>query len=304
MNILQKSIRNLDRFQQNHRSTAFAYAVIKKYGEDNIGTQAALLTYYGFLSLFPLLMVLTTVTKNVIGNNPHLQDKVIAGLTDYFPLLGDQLASQIHGLRGSGLALIIGVLFTLYGARGVAEAFRKCVQHVWQVPESKQDGFPKSLLKNIALLVVGGAGFVAASVLAGLTSAAGHDPVFRVLSILLNVLILFLLFDFLINFSLPRHLPLKQIKPGAIVAAVGLVVLQLAGGYILARELRNLDALYSYFAIALGLLFWLYLQAQIICYAMEISYVSSRKLWPRSIGPYPTEVDKKITALQEKRAAV
>jgi YihY family inner membrane protein len=304
MNIFKQAVRKLDAFQQRHRVTAFVHAVMKKYGEDNIGTQAALLTYYGFLSLFPLLMVLTTITKNAIGNNPHLQDRVIEGLTDYFPLLGDQLSSQIHGLRGSGFALGIGILFTLYGARGIADAFRKCVQHIWQIPESRRDKFPKSLFKSIALLIIGGAGFITASILAGLTSAAGHDPVFRVLSVLLNVLILFLLFNFLINLSLPKHLPLKQTKTGAIVAAIGLVALQFVGGYILARELRNLDALYSYFAIALGLLFWIYLQAQIICYAMETAYVSSRKLWPRSIGPYPTKIDKKIAAVRAKRAAV
>lgn len=297
MKVIKQTLRKIDAFQQRHRFTAFSYAVIKKYGEDHAGTQAALLTYYGFLSLFPLLLVLTTVANNVIGNNPHLEMTVIDGVTDYFPLLGDQLSSHVHGINRSGLALAAGILFTLYGARGVADAFRKGVQHIWQVPEPKRDKFPKSSLKSLALLVVGGFGFIAASVLAGLTSAAGHDPVFRVLSILLNMFILFWLFNFLLNFSLPKHLPLKQTKIGAAVAAVGLVTLQLAGGYILSRELRNLDALYSYFAIALGLMFWIYLQAQILYYAMEIAYVSSHKLWPRSLGPSPTPVDKKISAV-------
>jgi YihY family inner membrane protein len=304
MNIFKKTVRNLDVYQQRHRATAFSYAVIKKYSEDNTGTQAALLTYYGFLSLFPLLMVLTTLTNNVIGDHPHLQTTVIDGITDYFPLLGDQLSSHIHGLSRSGFPLVVGILFTLYGARGVADAFRKGAQHIWQIPESRRDKFPESLFKSICMLIVGGLGFITASVLAGLTAAAGHAPIFRVMAILLNVFILFWLFNFLINFSLPRHLPLKQTKAGALVAAIGLVVLQLLGGYILTRELRNLDALYSYFALALGLLFWIYLQAQIVCYAMEIAYVSSHKLWPRSLGPNPTEIDKKIAAAREKRAAV
>jgi YihY family inner membrane protein len=296
MNMLKKTVRRLDAFQQRHRFTAFSYAVIKKYGEDSAGTQAALLTYYGFLALFPLLLVLTTVTNSLIGSHPHLEDTVIKGVTNYFPLLGTQLSSHVHGLNRSGLALAAGILFTLYGARGVADAFRKGVQHIWQVPESKRDKFPRSLFKSLCLLIVGGLGLIIASILAGLASAAGHDPAFRVFSILLNMFILFWLFNFLLNFSLPSHLPLKQTKVGAAVAAIGLVVLQSLGGYVLARELKNLDALYSYFAIALGLLFWIYLQAQILYYAMEIAYVSSRKLWPRSLGPFPTPVDKKISA--------
>jgi membrane protein len=299
MNVLKKTVRTLDVFQQRHHFTAFSYAVIKKYGEDGAGTQAALLTYYGFLSLFPLLLVLTTVTNNIIGNNPHLQDTVIEGITNYFPLLGNQLSSHVHGLNRSGLALIVGILFTIYGARGVAEAFRNGVQYIWQVPESKRDKFPKSTIKSLCLLLIGGLGLITASVLAGLASAAGHDPVFRVLPILLNMFILFWLFNFLLNFSLPSHLPIKQTKVGAAAAAIGLVVLQSLGGFILARELKNLDALYSYFAIALGLMFWIYLQAQILYYAMEIAYVSSHKLWPRSLGPSPTPVDKQLATARK-----
>lgn len=301
MNLIKGTVRNLDAWQQRHRLPAFAYAVIKKYGDDHAGTQAALLTYYGFLSLFPLLLVLTTVTNNIIGSHPHLESTIIEGVTNYFPLLGNQLSSHVHSLNRSGLALAAGILFTLYGARGVADAFRKSVQHVWQVPEAKRDKFPKSTIKSFGLLLVGGLGLIAASILTGLASSAGHEPVFRALSILLNMFILFWLFNFLLNFSLPKRLALKQTKVGAASAAIGLVALQSLGGLILARELKNLDALYSYFALALGLMFWIYLQAQILLFSMEIAYVSSRKLWPRSLsGALPTPVDDKIAAKKAK----
>lgn len=296
-NFLQKFVHKFNTFQQRHHFTAFSYAVIKKYSEDGAGSQAALLTYYGFLSLFPLLLLLTTLTNNIIGNNPHLQETLLKSITNYFPLLGNQLAEHVHGLHRNGLALAAGILFTLYGARGVADAFRKGVQEVWGVPKSQRDPFPKSLLKSLCLLIVGAMGFMAASVLAGLAAAAGHDLGFRVLSVLLNVFILFWLFDFLINFSLPGHISFKQIWVGAASAAIGLVVLQSLGGYLIARELKNLDALYSYFALALGLLFWIYLQAQILYYAMEIATVSSHRLWPRSMdGSSPTAVDKRLAA--------
>lgn len=300
MNIVQKGVRRFDRFQQRHGTLAFICAVIKKYGEDETGSQAALLTYYGFLSLFPLLLLLTTVTHSVISSNPELHATITKGVNSYFPLLGSQLSSHVHALHRSGLALAAGILFLIYGARGVAEAFRKGVQNIWDVPRSQRDGFPKSFVKSLLLLVVGGLGFITASVLAGLTASAGHSLAFRALSILLNVFILFWVFNFLLHLSLPRHLPLKQTKVGAAAAALGLVVLQLAGGLILARQLKNLDALYSYFAIALGLLFWIYLQAQVLYYSMEMAYVHSHKLWPRSLGSEPTEVDARLSA---KRSA-
>lgn len=296
MRKLKRLLRKVDAFQQRYRFTAFTYAVIKRYSEDGGGTQAALLTYYGFLSLFPLLMVLTTVTNIVIGNNPHLEATIIKGVTNYFPLLGNQLSAHVHTLHRSGLALAAGIIFTLYGARGIADAFQKGVQHIWQVPVSQRAGFPKTLFKSISILVVGGLGFLAASVLAGIAGAGSHTLGFRLLSVAVNILILFWVFNFLINLCLPRHVTVKQTMPGAAAAAIGLVALQYLSGYLLTRELKNLDALYSYFAIALGLLFWIYLQSQILYLSVEIANVSGRKLWPRSLGGSPTAVDKKLAA--------
>ena len=155
--------------------------------------------------------------------------------------------------------------------------------------------FPKSTYKNLTLLVVGGSGFLIASVSASLAAAAGHGILFRFLSVLINFVILFWLFTFLINFSLPKRIGVADIRIGAIFAAAGLVVLQLLGGYILAHELKIFDPLYSYFAISLGLLFWIYLQSQMLLYAIEVAIVSSQKLWPRSMDSNaPTVVDKQM----------
>ncbi|HEX4775024.1 MAG TPA: YihY/virulence factor BrkB family protein [Candidatus Saccharimonadales bacterium] len=283
MKILDKLVHRLDKYQKHNRFLGFSVAVVKKYGDDEAGRQAALLTYYLFLSLFPLLLVLTTVTERVVGHNPHLENQVISGITNYFPALGTQLSAHVHSLHRSGLALIAGILFILYGARGVADVFKSGVRHIWGVPKTQGDAFPQSILKSTAAIVIGGLGLLMASVSAGLAASAGHGPGFRLLSILINAFILFWLFTFLINYSLPSHVKFKEIKMGAAVATIGLVMLQLIGNYILARELKHLDALYSTFAVALGLLFWIYLQAQVIYYAIEIAVVSSQKLWPRNL---------------------
>lgn len=284
MTWINKQFRRIDAWQQRHHLPAFTVAVVKKYGEDKAGQQVALLTYYGFLSLFPLLLILTTLTEQIIGNNPELKDTIIDGLTDYFPLIGNQLASNVDSLGGNPWVLIAGLLFAFYGARGVAEAFRQAMENIWKVPESKRLGFPASLPRSIALVVVGGSGLIIASISAGLVAGAGRGILFNVLSTALNLFILFWLFVFLLNFSLPRHITVREARVGAAVAAIGLVIMQSLGGYVLAHELQNLNALYSYFALALGLLFWIYLQAQIIIYAAEVSIVSSQKLWPRSLS--------------------
>lgn len=292
---IKKFVHALDTVQQRHAVLGFPYAVFRKYNDDQAGNQAAFLTYYAFLSLFPLLLILTTVVSLLSAHHSVLQQDVVTSVTNYFPVLGGQLSTHVHTLHKSGLALLTGILFALYGARGVANVFREGVHQVWLGTPAKSDNYPKSVVRSIALILVGGAGFILASVVAGYAAAVGHGFGFRVLSIAVNFVILFVLFSFLLNMSLPSHVSFKETRVGAAVAAIGLVILQGFGSYLLTRELKNLDALYSTFAIALGLLFWIYLQAQVLYYAIEIATVHSRKLWPRAIdSARPTAADQKI----------
>lgn len=281
---LQKSIQKLDHVQQRHHVSAFVYAVVKRYGEDRAGYEAALLTYYAFLALFPLLLVLTTLLQIIATSHPQLQSNILTNVTNNFPVLGGQLSAHVHSLHRNGLAVVTGLLFIFYGVRGVADVFRNGVSHIWEIPRSELPGFPVSTLKSLSVVVVGGLGGIAASVAAGLTTAAGSPLPLRLLALLANLIILFCLFAVLFQLSLPRRISFQEIRTGSAAAAIGLVILQSLGGYLLGRELRSLDALYSYFALALGLIFWIYLQAQIIYYAAEISVVKYRRLWPRSFN--------------------
>ena len=144
MNIVQKTIQRVDKLQRKHKPTAFMFAVVKKYGDDQAGYQAALVTYYGFLSLFPLLLVLTTIAGIAGSRDPELGRHMVESVSSYFPVFGSMLESSVQGVRGHGIALIFGFLFTLYGARGCADAFRNAVNHVWHVPVAKRSGFPRS----------------------------------------------------------------------------------------------------------------------------------------------------------------
>ena len=302
MNILEKAIGTIDSWQRRHPATAFPYAVIKKYGEDEASHQAALLTYYGFLSLFPLVLVLTTLVSIFGGHNEGLKNTIINGLTSYFPMFGSQLSGHIQTIHKSGVPLIIGILFTLYGARGVADAFRSGVNHIWQVPRSERIGFPLSIVKSLAIITVGGTGFLLASISSGYAASAGHGLLFRALSVAINLFILFWLFRLLLNLALPGNVPIRQTRSGAAAAAIGLVLLQTTGGFVLSRELKSLDAVYSYFALALGLLFWLYLQAQTIYYAVEIASVRSLRLYPRGMQDHNlTSADKRARRSQAGR---
>jgi YihY family inner membrane protein len=283
MKYIDDALKKLNRGQQKFTLLAFIIAVIKKYNDDRTGTQAALLTYYSFLSVFPLLLVLTTLTDTVVGHDVGLRTTVIKGLTNYFPLLGNQLSTHVHRLHADGFALASGLLITIYGTRGVANSFIGGVQNIWLIPRKDRPGFPKSLYKSLGVIIVGGIGLIVASIIASLASSAGHGFIFKAISLLINLIILTGIFIFLLNFSLPKHVKVRDVKSGALTAAIGLLILQSVGGYVLAHELKHLSALYSYFAVALGLVFWLYLQSQVLYYSIEVAVVNSNKYWPRSL---------------------
>lgn len=301
-NPLPRIVQAIDRWQRTHSAPGFVYAVIKKYGDDEAGYQAALLTYYGFLSLFPLLLVLATVLGALASGHPHLRDTIINSTTQYFPAFGDQLSAHIGSLHKTGIALAIGSFFTFYGARGVADAFRHGVNHVWRIPRVKRSGFPLAVARSFGIVLVGGLGFILAAIIAGYTSTAGSGWGFQILSIAVDLVILFWVFLVLIKLSLPIHIGFREIEAGAAAAAVGLVILQKLGTYLLSRELQHLGALYSNFALVLGLLFWIYLQSQVLYYALEAASVQANRLWPRSLtGDKLTPADEEAYSYQAKK---
>lgn len=281
---ITKRLRKIDKFQQRHGFTGFTYAVIKKYGDDEGGYKAALLTYYGFLSLFPLLLILTTVTQWLLQDESQLKQRIIKGATNYLPIVGTQLQHNVGGFSKTGLPLLIGLLVLIYGLRGVADVFRHTVNDVWRVPTTDRSGYFPALARSFSIVVFGGLGFLGAAVVASYGTASKQGWALRSLFISISALLIFLSFMFIIKMALNRPTRmLKNIWVGAAVATIGLLVLQSLGGYILAHELKNLDNLYGTFALVLGLLFWLYLQTQLIVYAIEIDTVRMLKLWPRSL---------------------
>src|SRR5690349_13540864 len=102
--------------------TAFPYAVIKKFGDDQAGYLAALIAYYGFFSLFPLLLVFVSILGFVLHGNPSLQDQILNSALRNFPVIGPEITRNIHSVRGSGATLIIGALGTLWAGLGVTQA--------------------------------------------------------------------------------------------------------------------------------------------------------------------------------------
>jgi YihY family inner membrane protein len=309
MNMAQRAIRAADELQQRHAWLAVPVAVWKKFGDDQAGNLAALIAYYAFVAIFPLLLVLVTVLDLVIKNDPALQHRLLNSALRQYPVIGPQLGSNIGPLHQSGLALVVGLLGTFIGARGVATAMQDALNSVWEIPYARRPGFPWSLLRSFGLILVVGLGLIGTTILSGLASGAGRvltgfgaSLAALVVSLAANIGLFWLAF----RLGTAREISWRQLRLGAIIGGVIWQILQAVGGYFVSHQLAHASPAYGTFAVVLGLIAWLYLEAELTLYAVEINVVRTYRLWPRSIAPPPyTEQDRRayqLYAQVEKRA--
>jgi len=275
-----------DAFQQRRPVLAFPVAVWKKFNDDQAGNLAALIAYYGFAAIFPLLLVLATVLNIVLKDNPSLQKDLTDSALAQYPVIGQQIKTQLGSIPGTGLPLIIGAVLLVLGARGVANAMQNALCEVWGIPRKSRPGFPMSQVWSFALLLTVAIGFIVTTFLSGLAGGAGHlltgvgATVGAVLvSLVLNVGVFWLGF----RLATARLVRWRDLLVGALIAAVIWQVLQVAGGYVVSHQLHRANELYGTFGVVLGLVAWLYLQAEATLWAAEVDVVLAKRLWPISL---------------------
>ncbi|CUU57979.1 YihY family inner membrane protein [Parafrankia irregularis] len=286
----------LDRAQQSRPSVAFPLAVVYKFTEDQGGYLAALIAFYGFLSLFPLLLLLTTCLGFVLAGHPDLQEQVVSSALSQFPIIGDQLRNDVHALRGSAAAVAIGVFGSIWGSLGVARAVGNALDTVWAVPRRSRPNPFFARVRSFGLIGLLGLGVLLTTVLSAITTRAsdlgtGLGVGLQVLAVVLGLIgntgLVLVAFQLLTV----KDVSFRQVLPGAAIAAVGWQLLQSAGTYLLQYQLQGRTQVYGLFALVLGLVTWLYLLAVVIVFAMEINTVRVGRLYPRALlTPFTDDV--------------
>jgi YihY family inner membrane protein len=300
MNPVERGMRRLDAFQQCRPRLSFLVAVVKKFGDDSAGSLAALIAYYGFLSLFPLLLVLITVLGLVFANDPGFQHRVVNSTLSQFPIVGNQLAGPhgVHSLRAGSLpGLVIGLIVLIWGSLGVTQAAQRAMAEVWNVPQVNRPGFVPRLIRSIAFVGVLGLNAVVITVLAGFASFGGHSVGLRVAAVIVALCADVALYIVAFRVLTPPSINRRSLVPGAVLAGIAWAALQYVGSYLVGHQLRHSSQVYGYFASILGLIGFLYLASQITLYAAELNVVRARRLYPRSIVQPPlTPADERVLA--------
>jgi len=288
-----------DRVQRRRPLLAFLVAVLKKFGDDRAGQLAALIAYYAFVAIFPLLLVLDTVLTVVVRNDEALRNKLLSSALSAYPLIGDQIRHSVHPLHSTGLALAVGLIAALFGARGVAMAMQNALNEVWAVPVDRRPAFPWSTARSFGLIVVVGLGQIFTALLSGVAGGIGHvlpgamAAVGTVaVSFVANIGIFWLAF----RLAAAPEVSWRALRTGAVISAAFWQILLLLGGLIVGHLLQHSSKVYGVFGVVLGMLAWLYLQAQVTLYALEADTVRTWRLWPRGLRPPPTEQDRQAYA--------
>jgi YihY family inner membrane protein len=289
-------VRALDRTQHRHKWLAIPFAVLKKFSDDGAGSLAALVAYYGFLSLFPLLLVMTTILGFVLQGNDSAQDAVESSVLAKFPVIGDKI--KLHQLSGSVSALVIGLGIALIGGLGVTGAAQRAFDQVWAVPMKDRPDFIHSRLRGLLLLGSLGLLFIVSTAISGVVTGLG-GPGVKVAGFAISLAANFALFLAAFRFLTSSTIPTRCLWIGVAFAAAFWEVLQVGGGLYIHHVYQHASATNAQFALVIALLVWLHLGAQVTLYAAEINVVLARRLWPRSlIGPPEEAADEEtLTAL-------
>jgi YihY family inner membrane protein len=304
MKLVDDTLARIDRVQQRRSWLGFPLAVVKKFGEDKAGYLAALIAYYTFFSMFLLLIVFVTILGFLLRGNRALTDSISGSVLGQFPVIGHQI--RVHSLTGSGVALVVGILGSLWSGLGGVKAAQNAMDSVWDVPQKHRPNFVRSLLRSLLMLAVLGVAAVGATVLSGLAAGGGSFGVaLKIVGVVGALAVNFGVFLLAFRILTVAEVSWGDVLPGAIVAAIAWGALQLAGTYIIGTKLASANATYGALALPVVLLSWLYLGAQVTLYAAEINVVRARRLWPRGLRDQPQtdadEVELRRQAKQEER---
>lgn len=277
-------LRALDRAQQRHPQLGFVVAVVKKFADDGAGQLAALISYYAFFALFPLLLVMVGALGLALQGDVGLQRRILNSSFAQFPIVGDELHRNVGHLPGGGVAIAIGVAGSLLAGFGLTEAIRTAMDRVWDVQRDRRDSWVQARLRGLLVLIVLGLFAIASAVLSGLVDAGAPNGVFAALGLVilsgaLSLGVFLAVFALLTSYRASA----RELLPGALVATLGWQVLQHLGGWLVHRELSHANAIAGVFGTVLGLLFWISLGAQLTILAAEVNVVRTRRLWPRPI---------------------
>ena len=263
------------------RRADVAVRTIEGFQRHRSGRNAALIAHFGFLSVFPLLLVFTTVLGFVLQSHASLRDRIINSAMAQVPLIGEQLAKDPTKLRGNAVVLVLGLLASLWGGMKAFVAVHGALDDIAELPLDDRSNLLITRLRALlGMLYVGGAQ-IGTAILASLAGVTGVAVISKILLLIgttaINACVLALSYRWL-RTGKPEW---RTLLPGAIVGGVLFAALQLVGVAIVGREIAKASFVYGTFASVIGLLFWLSLHSIVALGGAELNEALTSDAPPR-----------------------
>jgi membrane protein len=281
-------VREVDRYQRRHPIVGFPIAVVYKYFDDHGPYLAAILTYYSFIAIFPLLLISSSILGFVLQDDAALRDRLLNSALSQIPIVGDQLGRP-EGIRGSASAIVVGSMVALYGALGVGQAFQHAANVAWSVPRNSRTNAVLQRLRSVVLLSFAGLGVLALAITSLLLANPGSVGVEAAhltwLSKLASLVVTLLIFAGLYRLVGSRRVPPRAVIPGAAFSVVCWQGLQIGGSAFVSQVVTKATTsqMNQTFALVLGLVAFLFLVSAMIVFCHEINVVAYQHLYPRAL---------------------
>jgi membrane protein len=290
MSVLKK----LDSAQKSTKPTGVAVATFKKFSEDQSTNLAAMIAFWAFFSIFPLLLVLVTVLGWVLPSSD--KDSVLTHIAQMFPLLDPR---TITGLSGSVWALIVGGVTALWSGLGVVRTVQTAFNSVWEIPFHERPGLVEQVLRSLWVLATIGAGLVVTTLISGLVTGSSSGislgVVGRVAGFVIAAALDVGLFVAAFRMLTDRDVSVRDVLPGAILSGIVFFVLEQLSTWIISHRLQSAQSTYGHFATVITILWWFYLQSIVTLLGAQLNVVLKERLHPRSIVESPqTEADQRV----------
>ena len=291
---VKSRLNRIDQAQQQNPKLAIPVATVKKFAEDKSSNLAAMMAFWAFFSIFPLMMATVTLLEYLLPEED--KTRVLEQIAGYMPLLD---TSSIGGLNGSVIALVFGLLAALWSGSAVVRITQDAFNSVWEVPQVERPKIVESVKRSLLAMSTIGLGLLASTFLIGFVS--GNDPAIdlgplgRIFGFAAAIIVDIGLFVLAFRLLTDRAITTKDVLPGAVFAGVCFWLLQTLSSVIITRHLAGAQDTYGTFATVITILWWFYLQAQLTLLGAQVNVVLKRKYYPRALIDAPeTEADHRL----------
>jgi membrane protein len=299
----------VDALQRRRPVVGFPYAVLKRYYEDHGPWVGSLISYYGFFSLYPAVVVFVTAATWLLKDRPETLQRILEALWSKLPFAESgstqvEIEKRISEFSANRWVLVVSLLVTLWGGLGVVRVLQDGVNTIWGVARFRRPGIVRKVVRAVAIIGLLGLDLIGTAIVAGISVATdlplGGVVLVALASMALSVGIAIAIYHLAIAITVPT----RDLLPGALIIAIGSYFVTLVGGLYVKNVVARMSGLYGPFASTIGLLAYVSVIVQIFVIGTEVNVVSSKRLWPRSLTTDLHEPDRRAISLTMSREAL